>query len=513
MSRKPTREQIVARARQAAVLADRGQLESAVAALFPVIEHAKDLPQVLDLYADIRGRQGHYTEAAEHYRQILKAHRDAVEVRQKLAMCLIRAARFDEAIQQIERIRETDEWNLVAVLALVEAYASLGMRDAALALLDELEANTDRASLDDQARGRVAVARMRLVNDTDLAQASLALASGDGTLTGVMRASLATHAGLIYQKAGRHDEAFEALAAAKRHRGLRFDADEHEARISRAIEYWSSDEARALPTLDTDGSRFVFIVGMPRSGTSLLEQMLGRVHGVAPLGERSEIVRLAAGICTPPSREHQPLMTETGRYTRENLDSVMPMILAAYDEAARRYAAEPDDRRFYIDKQTYNFNHLPLIARVLPGAKVIHIRRNPCDTALSCFSQWFNHQHHYTVDMVSLGAFYKQYRRLVEAYRSLPAPAQRPEMIDVVYEELVTEPERTIRPVLEFLGLEFDPAVLAPHEADRVVMTVSRDQVRSPINAGSVGRWTAYAAHMRPFIEAIGPELAAEAGA
>lgn len=512
MSKKPTREQILARARQAQALTERGNLMGAAVTLQPYIEHARDLPGVLDLYAGIRATQGHYAEAAECYRQILKGQHGAIEVRQKLAMCLRRCGRFDEAIQQIERIRETEPWNIVAVLSLVDTYATLNMKDAALALLDELETHADTASIGEAERARIAIIRMRLVDDESLAGEALAMATKT-TLTPGTRSSLATHAGIIYQKKNRVDDAFAALSAGKVYRELIFDAEVHAARITEAIDFWNSDAARALPRASVDGSRFVFVVGMPRSGTSLLEQMLGRLRGVAPLGERSEMIRLAAGLCPPKARHLDPLVTSGERITQENLDTIMPRILESYQEAAERYAPASEDRAVWVDKQVYNFSHLPVIARTLPGAKVLHIRRNACDTALSCFSQWFNNQHHFTKDMASLGAYYKQYRRLTDAWADLPAPEMRPETMDVSYEALVSDPEGTIRPVLAFLGLEYDEAVLSPESSDRVVLTASRDQVRRSINAGAVGRWRAYERHMAPFLEAIGPELAAEATA
>ncbi|MEM8757147.1 MAG: sulfotransferase [Planctomycetota bacterium] len=505
--KKPTPQQINAKAQQAYALAQRGQLMQAAALLGPVMPHAKAMPAVLDLYASVRASQGHHAEAADYYRQILRGNHTAHDTRHRLAVCLRRMGRFDEAIQQIERIRETEPWAPSPVLSLVDIYGALGMHAASVALLDDLEANAPSHAISDAIAARITIARTRISGETADADAALRQAENE-SLTPDTRAALATHAGRAYDNAGRADDAFAALSLGKSYRNLAFDADEYRRRIDACIAFWTDGEGAALPATDHDGSGFVFIVGMPRSGTSLLEQMLGRLPGVAPMGERAEIVRLAGGINTPDREDMPTLVTAIGRYTTENMGQIMPRVLADYREAADR--VEPGAATL-VDKQVFNFFHLPLIARVLPGARVLHIARNPADTAISCYSQWFNRRYHFTADMAALGAYYRGYRRVVDAWRALPAPAGRPEMLDVQYERLVREPEPAMREILGFLGLPWDERALSPEQADRVVMTASRDQVRSAINTKAVARWKPYESHLAPFFASAGPEIEADA--
>ncbi len=501
MAIKPTKKQIIDRARRADAYARRGDLNNAALTLYPVIEHARDMDDVVVFWAGIRAKQGHYTEAAEWYRHLLKSHHDHIPTRQSLALCLRRSGQYDETLQQIERIRQTDPWNVVAVLMEIDTYATLKRYDDALALLDELEANVPEESASAEHLGRMRIIRLRLREDTETAQRALSEAQST-SIGAETRSSMAQHAGLALQKAGRHAEAWDAMQKAKQYRGLRFDPDEHESRVTKCIEFWQSDEAAGLPSSDEDGSRFVFIVGMPRSGTSLLEQMLGRVPGVAPMGERSEVIRLAGALWSPARPDLQTMVASGQRITKENLDKILPMMVQTLREAASEFVEGEPIRQ--IDKQCFNFMHLPLIAKAFPGARVLHIRRHPCDTAVSCFSQWFNKQYHFLKDPASLGAYYAQYLRFMEAWGGLAAPDRVPEILELRYEALAAAPEATIRPVLEFLGLGWHDDVLTPEQSERIVRTASRDQVRQAINTKAVGRWKDYESELGPFIEALG---------
>lgn len=504
MAIKPTKQQIMQRAMRAEQFARRGDLTNAALTLLPVIEHAREMHDVGVFWANLRAQQGHYAEAAEWYRHVLKSHHNNIQVRQSLALCLRRDGQYDEAIKQIERIREHDRWNIMAVLTLVDTYATLNQSDDALALLNELDANISPDTADDEQRARIKIIRMRLADDLDTVEPSLAAAQNTA-LRSETRASLAQHAGIVLQKEGRHDEAWNAMARSKEYRGLRFDANEHEQRVSACIDFWSSDDAAGLPKGDVDGSKYIYIVGMPRSGTSLLEQMLGRIPGVAPMGERSEVLRLAGALWNPARPDLQAMVASAQRLTRENLDKLLPMMTETLADAAAEFVEGEPVRQ--VDKQVFNFLHLPLIAHAFPGAKVLHIRRHPCDTAVSCFSQWFNKQHHFTKDAASLGAYYKQYLRMMDAWSALPAPDRSPEIMEVRYEALAAAPEQTMRPILDFLGLDWHDDVLTPEQSERIVRTASRDQVRQAINTGAVGRWKPYEQQLQPFIEALGRDI------
>ncbi len=246
-------------------------------------------------------------------------------------------------------------------------------------------------------------------------------------------------------------------------------------------EMMARDEADAAPGP-------VFIVGMPRSGTTLAEQMLAshpQVHGA---GERIDIPRIVA---------------EFGaRFPLGARD----LGVADWDGIGGRYLSgvwtpRPDALRV-IDKMPGNFRYLGLIAMALPGAKIIHVKRDPADTCLSCFATLFRGAQPYSYDLAELGRYYRGYERLMAHWRSaLPAGM----MTEVAYEDLVADSERELRRLLAFLGLAWAPACLTFHETSRPVATASAAQVRRPLYATSIGRSRTHGSRLDPLLDALGP--------
>jgi hypothetical protein len=149
----------------------------------------------------------------------------------------------------------------------------------------------------------------------------------------------------------------------------------------------------------------------------------------------------------------------------------------------------------------HNFELLGLVALSLPGAKIIHCRRNPLDTCVSCWTKNFNDAHSYNRSLNDLGRYYAGYYELMEHWRSvLPTP-----ILDVDYEDYIKDLEGTARRLVEFVGLEWDPNCLEYYKLDRAVRTASQWQVRQPIYDSSIGRWRNYMPHIQPLIDAMGP--------
>jgi tetratricopeptide (TPR) repeat protein len=239
----------------------------------------------------------------------------------------------------------------------------------------------------------------------------------------------------------------------------------------------------------------VFVVGMPRSGTTLFEAIIGSHPACHMAGEltlleetRNAIEggtggRVDAGALPDLWRTlGADEIRDAARHYLETIDALAP-------EAAR-----------VVDKMPHNFINLWLIALMLPGARVIHCRRDPRDTCVSIFTQVFRKKHGYKNDLRTLGLYYRQYLRLMEHWsRELPVP-----VLDVRYEDLVADQEGVSRRVIDFCGLEWDPACLEFHRHQRSVMTASALQVRKRIYDTSVGRWKVYERHLWPLLEALG---------
>jgi len=229
---------------------------------------------------------------------------------------------------------------------------------------------------------------------------------------------------------------------------------------------------------------------MPRSGTTLVEQVLAShpaVHGGGELTTLADIVREQAGLrsCT---------------YPRVLADLEAAEVSALGAEYVRRLRALAPGALRVTDKMPGNFRFLGLIRLALPGARIIHCRRNPVDTCLSCYQQNFHEGHAFTNDLTDLGRYYRAYARLMEQWRRI-FPGQ---FLEVDYEGLVTDFERESRRMLEFAGLPWDDACLRFHQTPRSVDTASRWQVRQPLYRRSVERRRNYERHLGPLREALG---------
>ena len=164
----------------------------------------------------------------------------------------------------------------------------------------------------------------------------------------------------------------------------------------------------------------------------------------------------------------------------------------------RKYSA---DARHITDKMPSNFFAVGLIHLMLPNAKIIHVRRNPADTCLSCFTRLFNRGQESTYDLAELGQYYTGYARLMQHWREvLPANA----WLEVQYEDIVADMEGQARRLIDFCGLEWNAACLDFHKTERSIRTASVTQVRQPIYTSSVARWRKYEAHLTPLLESLG---------
>jgi tetratricopeptide (TPR) repeat protein len=237
----------------------------------------------------------------------------------------------------------------------------------------------------------------------------------------------------------------------------------------------------------------VFIVGMPRSGTTLIEQILASHPKVFGSGERVEFAEAAASLRSPDTAATEfPEVVSAldGQQLRE--------FGARYVTAIQRSA--PDAWRI-TDKMPANYRLVGLINLALPNARIIHAHRDPLDTCLSCFSNLFARDHHpYCYDLTELGHVYRNYETLMAHWRRvLPAEV----LLEVQYEEVVGDLEKQARRIVAHCGLEWDDRCLTFHQTKRPVQTLSTIQVRQPIYRSSIGRWRAYEQQLRPLIEAL----------
>jgi tetratricopeptide (TPR) repeat protein len=332
-------------------------------------------------------------------------------------------------------------------------------------------------------------ADLRKFKPGDPAMASMeALLAPDGTQSASDRLLLQFALGKACMDAGESERAFHWLNAGNRQKRatLRYDAAETSRWMASIAEVFTPALMERLGGQGAASVLPIFVLGMPRSGTTLVEQILASHPAVHGAGELPHLQRLADRLGGYPAA----------------VAGLAPEALAPMGEA---YLAQvgplAQGRRHVIDKMPANFLYAGLIRLTLPGARIIHCRRDPVDTCLSCYSKLFTSEQSFSYDLAECGQFHRDYQALMAHWRGLLTASH---FLEVDYEAVVGDIEAEARRMLEFLGLPWHPGCLDFHQTARVVRTASVNQVRQPVYGSSAGRWRQHAAQLAPLLEALG---------
>jgi tetratricopeptide (TPR) repeat protein len=291
----------------------------------------------------------------------------------------------------------------------------------------------------------------------------------------------------------RYDEAFGVASRANTIAAKPYSPREVKLDVDRMIAYFTRKRLQCLPKASYRSERPVFIVGMPRSGTSLVEQVLASHPEVFGAGELDFVNRVFRGTLDMLNKaklsDYPDCLDSLSVHKADGMAQIYLEPLALMNRDAARVT----------DKLPLNFLHLGLIASLLPGARVIHCVRDPMDTCLSCYMTDLVIGHEFKFDLRNLGHFYRQYERLMNHWKQvLDLP-----ILDVQYEQLVDDAEGQARRMIEFIGLPWDERCLEFHKTRRSVATASTEQVRQPMYRTSVQRWRNYEKHLGPLREAL----------
>jgi tetratricopeptide (TPR) repeat protein len=321
-----------------------------------------------------------------------------------------------------------------------------------------------------------------------LAEDSAALSIGDRV---EMHFALAK----AYEDMGRHAEAFTQLldGNALKHRQVTYDEAETLGGLDRVQAVFTSELIQRWQNAGNPSPVPVFIVGMARSGSTLVEQILASHPQVFGGGELKYFDAAMQGIRTK--------LDDSTTFP----ELVSGMTGEDYRDLGTRYLAEVERLAAGVshitDKMPMNFIFTGLIHLALPNAIIIHTIRDPVDTCLSCFSRLFTEGQNHTYDLAELGRYYRHYQALMAHWHRV-LPAGR--ILDVRYEDVVADLEGQARRIIAHCGLNWDPHCLDFHQTERPVLTASAAQVRQPIYNSAIGRWRVYGPLLRPLLEALG---------
>lgn len=443
---------------------EQGDSATALKLLKEAMQMDRGCVEAQHALAVIHDEMGQRARAISMQKQLLEQLPDEHQSRLHLVDMLQKQGQLEEARQQLTQLPTSPQKSI----AQAQLLHVKGDSDAAWTLLQAVPADQQQDINDLTLRAQLAPGQDQIRPVIEQLQAALSEPRPVGQ-------QVLLHFALyqLYDKSAEYDRAFEHARQANNLKSGRYDSEKQGVFVNSLIAVGTWE----LSTCTDD--RPLLIVGMPRSGTSLVEQILGRHPDVYPAGELNHIQNLA------------DQLTVQGRYPGSVDVQTATRLAEVYQQAMDKAAL--GIRRF-TDKMPTNFLHLGLISQMFPKARVIHCTRHPLDTCLSCYFQNFGTFHACTQRLDWLADFYQQYQRLMDRWRATLPIA----MLDVSYETLVHSPESEIRRLLEFAGLNWDQRCLAPHESDRTVVTSSNQQVREPIYQRSVARWKRYEKYLGP---------------
>lgn len=417
-----------------------------------------------------------YEQAVETYRKALALDPRSAAAYRGLGRVRYLEHRFEESRTALATALELEPENAANYTAMGLSYQTEGRFDEAV--------EWQRRALARQpsnAEAHYALSMMHApVNRRERIRA-LEYALSMTSLTPDESAILHFSLGKLYDDEGDYDAAFRYFKSGNELRKGRkeFSLSEEPAFVERSIAAYQPELFAEFRDVGNESERPVFVVGMMRSGTTLVEQILAshpQIHGHGELEGIRWIAQSLGG---------RALENETIR-----------RLAAEYLAGLER---EAGDSIRSVDKMPHNFRFLGLIALLFPRAKLIHCVRDPRDTCLSCYFHDFGLRNTFTRDLTELGRFYHTYRRLMAHWHAvLPTP-----ILEVPYEGLVADQELWSRKMIDFVGVPWDTRCLDYHKSDRPVVTSSFWQVRQPLYSSSIGRWRHYEKHLGPLLDAL----------
>ena len=448
------------RKNHAAVLIQQHQFEKAAEQIEHLLVRAPGDLNFLNLKANMLVRSGNHTAAIDVFEQMLENHPGLARIHMGYGHSLRSVGRVDEAILAYRKCIELGEgigkgyWNLANLKTFRFTDADIDrMRTA---VLDEGDSAEDRA--------HIAFALGKALEDRgEFAESFRCYAQGNA----------------IWRMKHRHNQRA------------------HQSTIVRQVKLLDRNFFASRQGYGSGAPDPVFIVGLPRAGSTLLEQILASHSKVEGLGELPDIMTMVRDLSrgagqVPAAKYPELLATLTADQCRELGEDYLS------STRIRR-----GGKAFFIDKMPNNYQHIGLIQLILPNARIIDARRHPMANCFSAFKQLFASGQAFTYDLQELGQYYRAYMTLMDHWEHvLPGRVLR-----VQYEEVVADTENQVRRMLDYCGLDFEEQCLRFYETRRTIRTPSAEQVRQPINTRGLEQWRHFEPYLAPLKAALGPLL------
>jgi len=464
-----------------------GRLDEAERGYRLILRAQPEHAQALHLLGMIAAQRGRNEEAADLISRSLAREPGVAEAHYNLGVALQGLRRTEEALAAYRRSLQLKPNVAGTHLEFSTALQELGFADEALAAVERALALDPASASAWHVRGDM---KTYVAGDPDIARMETLLGSGRG-LSPDDRILLGFALGKAWMDVGEPERAFAHFDAANRQKraGFAYDAEADVAWLAAIAEGLPTQKLGELAGAGEASDLPVFVVGMPRSGTTLVEQILASHPQIQGAGE---LLALEDVIGRDWERDD---LAET--YLRRVAGLTKPELASLGRAYVERVSPLAAGRSRVVDKSPGNFRLAGLISLMLPNARIIHCRRDPIDTCLSCYTRNFSGRVRYAFDQRELGRYYRAYEALMAHWRAVLPPER---FIEVDYEAVVADLEPEARRLIAFCGLDWDPACLEFHATRRAVRTISVNQVRRPLYSSSVARWKPYERQLGPLL-------------
>jgi tetratricopeptide (TPR) repeat protein len=425
-----------------------------------------------------------HSEAADHFRTAVEIDHSLMVAHGNLGGTLAAMGRYEDAVACYERALAIDPGS-------AEIYGSMGNALKTLGRIEESRTAYEKAIAlaPDRPRLYYHLSEVKRFASGDAHVATMEAMpphadAGERVFLHFARAK-------AYADMGRHDAAFRELAEGNRLKraSTRYDEADVLGMLTRIAQVFTPELMQAKAGQGDPSRLPIFVLGMPRSGSSLVEQILA-----------SHPHCYGAGESTVFNDAVKSVLNRTQKFP----ESVPELSDEQFRQAGGRHAAAmsaiaPKAERV-VDKTLGNFAYAGMIHLALPNARIVHVKRDAADACVSCFSKLFATEFRYTYDLSELGRYYRAYTAMMEHWRRVLPPRV---MLEVQYEDLVDDLEPNARRIVAHCGLDWDAACLSFHKTERAVRTYSATQVRQPIYRSAIGRWRVYEKNLEPLLREL----------